>query len=75
MTLDAEGRVIDENGKVIELGKIQSDLKINQKIGGTAPKAIDGAAGQNQSGERAQGQTQDYQQQLKKRMFYDSSLD
>lgn len=46
MTLDAQGRMIDENGKVIELGKLQSDLKINQK-GNTAPKVIDGVFNAN----------------------------
>ena len=78
ITLDSQGRLIDDKGKVIEIDK-PVELKVNQKMGATQPKVLDGAFNSNscavaEKGIEAEAET-DYQQLLKKRMFYDSSLE
>ena len=58
ITLDSQGRMIDDQGKIIEIEK-HVELKINQKLGATQPKVLDGAINSNSiaaTGEKEQAQ-------------------
>jgi len=76
ITLDSEGRMFDEKGRLINIEK-HVELKINKKEqGATQPKIIDG---QLNISSKVRQQDVDRENtihsNLKKRLFYDSTLE
>jgi len=63
ITLDSQGLMIDDKGKIIEIEK-HVELKVNQKLGATQPKVLDGAFNSNSisaAAEKDQELQSDYQ--------------
>ena len=71
--IDDQGRIVDEKGKVVEMQR-EAELMVNQKQGAAGSRIGDGAGGGSGKPDNDR-ELQNQQELLKKRTFYDSSLE
>lgn len=74
--VDGQGRVVDEKGQLVEMQR-EAELMVNQRAGVAGNnRMLDGLAGKGSAAPGSEKEkAQNYQELLKKRTFYDTSLE
>lgn len=74
--VDGQGRVVDEKGQLVEMQR-EAELMVNQRAGvAGSNRMLDGLAARGNAAPGSEKEkAQNYQELLKKRTFYDTSLE